>query len=193
MRRIFYCPIQFRRYHGITPEDLKHEDLENWEYDEIEDTAALGESEHLLLGQDARKRAGNADKQFTDALVADLFDRGQRTRDRVGKFPDVEKGGVVVAVVRLRLTRFEYEGVVDAALPDENADLRGTDVQHRNAFSTHILPSLCSDRKFLSTIITARQLFVKKRRNFFAALRFFLQKERDGAISYAPSVKYPFL
>lgn len=58
MRRIFYCPIQFRRYHGIAPEDLKHEDLEDWEYDEMEDTEAFGEIAQAEVQRLAREIQG---------------------------------------------------------------------------------------------------------------------------------------
>ena len=74
MRRIFYCPIQFRRYHGIAPEDLKHEDLEDWEYDEMEDTEAFGEIAQAEVQRLAREIQGIRDLPKGLGFSTEVFD-----------------------------------------------------------------------------------------------------------------------
>ena len=74
MRRIFYCPIQFRRYHGIAPEDLKHEDLEDWEYDEMEDTEAFGEIAQAEVQRLAREIQGIRDLPKGLGVSTEVFD-----------------------------------------------------------------------------------------------------------------------
>ena len=101
------------------------------------DPAAFGKADRPVLGNDLRKRTGNAHIHLLQPLAASPFHVGYERKNEIGKFGFVKKLTVRISVVPFAAFGFENERTVYAPLSDNQGNIGGTHVQYRHALAPH--------------------------------------------------------